>query len=131
MTMCAEGDVAGIIELLKAVEEDRDEDDLSPGELLRWKDPLEGEKNGLIVAIEREQQEVVWLLLWLASGIEEGVFPDEVLGAARGLEAERRLGGQGEDIRGLRDAEGRRAEDVAMGMSPVWAGLVNAGVLRV
>lgn len=129
--MCAEGDVSGIIELLKAVEEDRDEDDLSPGELLRYRDPLEGEKSGLHVAIEREQQEVVWLLLWLASELPESVFPDEVLGAARGLEAERSLGGRGEDIRALRDGEGRRGEDVARGMSPVWAGLVNAGVLSI
>src|SRR4051812_39229294 len=39
LTMCAEGDIGGIIELIKAIEEDSDEDDMSPMELLRYQDP--------------------------------------------------------------------------------------------
>lgn len=63
MTLCGEGDIGGIIELLKAIEEDSDEGDLSPSELLRFQDPLDGGKCGLHVAIEKSQMEVVWLLL--------------------------------------------------------------------
>jgi hypothetical protein len=62
--MYAEGDLAGIIELLKAIDEDSDEGDMTSAELLRYQDPLDGMKSGLHVAIEKSQQEVVWLLLW-------------------------------------------------------------------
>ena len=51
--MCAEGDVEGIVELLKAIEEDPDEGDMSPVELLRYQDPLDGNKTGLHVAMRR------------------------------------------------------------------------------
>ena len=64
MTMYAEGDIAGIIELLKGIEEDSDEDDMTSAELLRYQDPLDEMKTGLHVAIEKDQYEVVWLLLW-------------------------------------------------------------------
>jgi len=36
MTMCGEGDIAGIIKLVRAIEEDEDEDNMSTPELLRY-----------------------------------------------------------------------------------------------
>lgn len=130
MTMCAEGDITGIVELLNVIEEDRDEEDMSPAELLRFQDPLEGMKTGLHIAIERSQQEAVWLLLWLASAVPTNVFPDEVVQAARTMGSERHYAAQGADLRGVRDEQDRTAEDIASGMTPIWAGLLAAGVMR-
>ena len=130
MTMCGEGDVAGITELLKALGEDADGGDLSPGELLRWQDPLDGMKTGLHVAIERGQQEAVWLLLWLASGLQTQSFPGEVARAAEAMGSARETA-NGADIRGFRDEQERTAADVAESMGNMWAGLLMAGVLQV
>ena len=130
MTMCGEGDVAGIVELLKALEEDADEGDMSPGELLRWQDPLDGMKTGLHVAIERGQQEAVWLLLWLASGLQTQSFPVEVAQAAEAMDSERETA-NGADIRGLRDGQEQTAADVARSMGSKWTGLLMEGVLQV
>ncbi|KAH6713042.1 hypothetical protein BKA61DRAFT_484022 [Leptodontidium sp. MPI-SDFR-AT-0119] len=129
MTMCGEGDVTGVVELLKALEEEPDEGDMSPAELLRFQDPLDGMKTGLHVAIERSQQEAVWLILWLASSLQTHAFPDEVAQAAESLEAGRETA-NGVDIRGLRDEQGRSGEDIAGGMGNIWAGLLAAGILR-
>jgi hypothetical protein len=129
MTMCGEGDVAGIIELLKALEEDADEGDMSPGQLLRWQDPLDGMKTGIHVAIERGQQEVVWLLLWFASGLQTQSFPSEVAQAAEAMGFTRQTA-NGADIRRLRDEQERTAADVAQSMGNAWTGLLMAGVLQ-
>ncbi|TVY75985.1 hypothetical protein LSUE1_G006449, partial [Lachnellula suecica] len=115
LTMCSEGDVAGIIELLMAIEEDRDEEDMSPAELLRYQDPLEGMKTGLHMAVEKNQQEAVWLLLWLASSVPTNAFPEEVAQAAQEMGAGRETA-SGVDLRSLRDEQHRSAEDVARGM---------------
>ncbi|KAJ5041047.1 uncharacterized protein L3040_005604 [Drepanopeziza brunnea f. sp. 'multigermtubi'] len=131
MTMCGEGDVARVIELLTALQQDPEEGDMSPSELLRFQDPLDGMKTGLHVAIERSQQEAVWMLLWLASGLPSHVFPSEVVQAAESMEASRGTAEGGVDIRRLSDGEGRTGEDVAKGMGAEWAGLLGAGVLRV
>jgi hypothetical protein len=130
MTMCGEGDVAGIFELLKALGEDADEGDMSPGELLRWQDPLDDMKTGLHVAIERGQQEAVWLLLWLASGLQTQLFPVEVAQAAEAMDSERQTA-NGADIRSLRDEQEKTAADVARSMGTMWTGLLMAGVLQV
>jgi hypothetical protein len=129
LTMCAEGDVGGIVELLKAFEEDSDEGDMSPAELLRYQDPLDGNKTGLHVAIEKNQQETVWLLLWLASEFPSSAFPDEVSRAAHVIGAGRETA-RGPDLRGLRDERGRSAEDVAGTMGSTWAALLARGVLK-
>lgn len=130
MTMCAEGDVGGIVELLQAIEEDSDEGDMSPSEILRFQDPLDEGKSGLHVAIERSQQEVVWLLLWLASGIQTQAFPGEVSQVAETLGAGREASTGGADIRSLADEMGRKPADVAAGMGNTWTPLLQAGVLQ-
>ena len=128
--MCAEGDVGGIMELLQAIEEDSDEGEMSPSEILRFQDPLDEGKSGLHVAIERSQQEVVWLLLWLASGIQTQTFPEEVSQVAETLGAGRQTAGEGADIRSLADELGRKPADVAASMGNTWASLLQAGVLQ-
>lgn len=129
LTMCAEGDVGGIVELLNALEEDPDEGDMLPAELLRYQDPLDGNKTGLHVAIEKNQLEAVWLLLWLASEYPTSAFPEEVSRAAQVMGAGRETA-RGPEIRALRDEQGRNAEDVAGSMGNTWASLLGAGVLK-
>jgi hypothetical protein len=130
MTMCAEGDTSGIIELLRDTEENQDDESMPPGEILRFQDPLDGMKTGLHVAIERQQQEAVWLLLWLTSGLPTQVFPQEVSQAAEVMRAGRDTA-TGVDIRSLRDEQDMTAEEVAGSMGNTWAPLLVAGVLRV
>lgn len=128
LTMCGEGDIAGIVELLKAIEEDSDEGDMSPAELLRYQDSLDGMKTGLHIAIEKSQQEALWLLLWLASTLPSSEFPEEVINAAEAMGAGRDTV-TGADIRGLRDTDERTARDLAESMGVAWSGLLQAGVL--
>ena len=127
--MCAEGDVAGIVELLQAIEEDSDEGDLSPAELLRYQDPLDSMKSGLHLAIEKSQQEAVWALLWLASDIPTSAFPEEVTRDAQVMGSGRQFT-QGPDIRGLQDSNGYAAAEVATRMGGTWAALLGAGFLQ-
>ena len=128
--MCAEGDVSGITELLNDVEEQEDEEGMSAGEILRWQDPLDGMKTGLHIALLRAQQEVVWLLLWLASDLTTQAFPQEVSQMAQVMGADRGAT-RGVDIRSLVDEQGRTAEDVARSAGNTWAQLLGGGVLRV
>lgn len=130
LTMCGEGDVAGIIELLKAIEEDSDEGDMTPSALLRYQDPLDDMKTGLHVAIEKLQLEAFWLLLWLASTLSNAEFPEEVVRAAESMGAGRETVLGEADIRSLRDASGRSAEDLAGSMGLSWSGLLQAGILK-
>jgi hypothetical protein len=128
MTMCAEGDVAGIVELLKAIEEDHDDEDMSPAHLVRYQDPLDGMIIGLHVAVEKNQQEVLWLLLWLASDIPTSAFPQEVIHLTETMGAER-YPNTGTDIRRLKDEQERTAEDIASGM-PNWANSLAGRIMR-
>lgn len=129
MTLCAEGDIGGIIELIQAIEEDSDEGDLSPSELLRFEDPLDGGKCALHVAVEKSQMEVVWLLLWLASAVPTQAFPREFQEAASSMSVGRETA-EGVDIRGLRDENHRTANEIARGLGNPWTALVQAGVLE-
>ena len=130
MTLCAEGDIGGIIELLKAIEEDSDEGDLSPGELLRFQDPLDNGKCGLHVAIQKNQLEVVWLMLWLASGVSTQDFPREFQQAAASMEVGRETA-NGPDVRGFRDEDHQNAMELARGMGDTWTSLLQTGVLAI
>ncbi|KAH8596389.1 hypothetical protein B0O99DRAFT_114927 [Bisporella sp. PMI_857] len=128
LTMCAEGDGAGIVELLQAIEEDSDEGDMSPSDILRYQDPLDSMKTGLHVAVEKQQKEIVWVLLWLGADIPEHAFPEEVIQAAQTMNAGRNAT-QGPDIRKFQDGQGRTAGDIALNMGDTWTSLLGAGFL--
>jgi hypothetical protein len=127
--VCAEGDVSGIVQMLKDLEDNEDEGEMSSGEILRYQDPLDGMKTGLIVAVLKGQQEVVWLLLWLASGLHTQAFPEEVSQAAQVMGADRATA-SGVDIRTLSDEQSRTAEDLAWSMGDTWGALLGEGLLR-
>ncbi|EDN94717.1 hypothetical protein SS1G_10591 [Sclerotinia sclerotiorum 1980 UF-70] len=110
--MCAEGDIFGINDLLSAVDDDEDGEGISAKPILRYQDPLDGMKSGLHVAVEKGQEEVIWLLLWLASTLSTNIFPEQISQMAEAMGVERDTA-DGKDIRNLRDAEGRLASDLA------------------
>jgi hypothetical protein len=123
--MCAEGDIAGIIDLLR----DASDEGADVGSLVRYQDPLAGMKSGLHLAVENQQEEIVWTLLWLSSTVSTDVFPPMVRQTAEGVGLGRlNVDGDG-DVRGLRDSQGRVAETVAQQRPGTLAALLDAGVL--
>lgn len=123
--MATEGDVYGAVELLHAAEE---EDPESLPSLVLYRDPLAESRSALHLAVEASQEGFVWLLLWIASVIPEGAFPDELRALAEAVGLERMQVEGAEDVRGLRDENGDTAEALAQ-KTGVFAHLREAGVL--
>lgn len=125
--MCSEGDVAGIVELLRDIHDEVD--DL--GAFIRYQDPLAEMRSGLHLAIEKKQEEAVWLLLWLVSTIPDDGFPSPARHAAESLGVGRLQVTAEGDIRGLKDGQGRSAADLAQQIQGPWIALLQAGVLSI
>lgn len=127
-TMCGEGDVLGAVELLS--------DAAAEGEnvaaILLYRDSLARGRTALHVALEKGQEDAVWLLLFLGSPrLSLDNFPQQALDAAQGMGLDRMPDrGAGEDVRAARDDDGRTPEDYARALPNLWDRLVNAGVLR-
>ncbi|KXJ91095.1 hypothetical protein Micbo1qcDRAFT_234322 [Microdochium bolleyi] len=129
--MCGEGDVGGIVELLRDADQSAsDEDGLTAAQLMRYQDPLNGNQSGLHIAVQKGQDEVVWALLWLASSLSSHTIPELVSQSAQAMGLERPQVTHSEDIRSLQDSQGRTAEDIAAQMGGVWTTLVESGVLH-
>ncbi|KAI1092564.1 hypothetical protein F5B19DRAFT_194982 [Rostrohypoxylon terebratum] len=134
--MCSAGDINNIIEVLRDAERTRAEQTegyeraLSAAQIIRYQDSLEDSKSGLHLAIEKEQEEVVWLLLWMASTLSTESFPELVVQAAQTMGIERPSVLKSEDIRTLKDNQGRTAEVVAAQMGGFWTALLQSGALR-
>jgi len=133
LTMCAEGDVVGIVGVVHAAMDDEEMDDgepqLSPEALVRYQDPLNQMKSGLHIATEKGQQEVFWLLLFLASRLPTEAFPREVLQSAEQAGLQRFEHGTAEqDIRELRDENGETAEVYASRVGGGWAEVIQGGI---
>jgi hypothetical protein len=149
---CREGDHKAIVDLLNSDDEsDSDDDEMevemdagsrrenpmrgtskSAAEILRYQDPLGGMQSGLHAAAANGHREVAWLLLLLASNLSQTEFPPLVFqeAAAMGVMREEQEGLT--DIRSLRDASGRSAEDVAVQEGGVvWNGWIGHGRLAV
>ena len=104
----------------------------TPAEILRYQDPLGGMQSGLHAAAANGHREVAWLLLLLASDLSQAEFPPLVFqeAAAMGIMREDQDGLA--DIRSLKDAAGRSAEDVAAQEGGVvWNGWIGNGRLTV
>ncbi|KAF2174193.1 hypothetical protein M409DRAFT_62309 [Zasmidium cellare ATCC 36951] len=139
LEFCREGDHRAIAELLKSCGEDDDEEDedmddgpsKSADEVLRYQDPIGDMQSGLHAAAANGHREVAWMLLLLASNYSELEFPALVFQEAATLGVMREEQDDKVDIRSLRDAHGRTAEDVAREAGVVWNGWVGNGRLAI
>ncbi|EKG21167.1 hypothetical protein MPH_01523 [Macrophomina phaseolina MS6] len=115
-------------------DESDDEDAMQDGQqidILRYQDTLGEMQSGLHAAVQGGSEEIVWLLLLLASKLDYSQFPQEVFEAAKRFGVEREDQSGKEDIRTLRDAQGRTAEALAAELGGVWAGWPGTGRLGV
>lgn len=144
LEFCREGDHKAIVDLLNSGEDGDSDEEMddgenplsgpskSPAEILRYQDPLGGMQSGLHAAAANGHREVAWLLLLLASELPQMEFPPLVFqeAAAMGIMREEQEGLT--DIRSLRDANGRSAEDVAVQEGGVvWNGWIGNGRLSI
>lgn len=143
LEFCREGDHRAIVDLLKSCTEQPDADDIdvdemydaadapskSPNEVLRYQDPIGEMASGLHAAAANGHREVAWLLLLLASEYPELEFPALVFQEAAALGVMREDQEGKVDIRSLRDAHGRTAEDVAREVGVIWNGWIGNGRL--
>lgn len=125
LEFCREGDVMAVVNML---EPDEDEDE-EPIDVLRYQDSLGDMYSGLHAAVQGGSKEVAWLLLLLASRMPYDQFPKVVLQQAQGAGIERGNVDNQVDIRSMRDAEGRTAEQLAAQMGPIWADWLGTGRL--
>jgi hypothetical protein len=129
--MCSEGDVDGIVELLRDVDQGNGEEPaLSTAQLIRYQDPLANMKSGLHLAIEQGMEEVVWLLLWIASPLRTDAFPRPLREIAHAVGLERQVTPPVDDVRALKDDQGRTAEAIAAERERPWITLLQANVLH-
>ncbi|KAM0414740.1 hypothetical protein ACHAPD_005923 [Fusarium lateritium] len=123
--MCAEGDIGGIVELLR----DASDDIKDMASFVTYQDPLADMKSGLHLAIECKQEETLWLLLWLCSTIPASSFPVNARSVAEALDVGRLSVSSEKDIRGLRDSHGRTAADIAQQQQGQWGSILQTGLL--
>ncbi|KAI2606507.1 uncharacterized protein GGS25DRAFT_393967 [Hypoxylon fragiforme] len=129
--MCSEGDVGGIVELLSDAEQaEEDEPTMNPAQVIRYQDPLGDSKSGLHLAVEKGQEEVAWLLLWIASTLPSDAFPRPAVQAAEAMGIQRPSSLASEDIRALADNQGRTAEAIAAQMGGLWSAMLESGALH-
>ncbi|XDG04301.1 hypothetical protein ABKA04_003916 [Annulohypoxylon sp. FPYF3050] len=134
--LCGDGDIDNILEILRDAEGSQaermegNELKLSAAQIIRYQDPFEDSKSGLHMAVEKGQEEVVWLLLWMASTLPTESFPGPAVQAARAMGIERPSMLNSEDIRTLKDNQGRTAEAVAAQMGGLWTAILQSGALR-
>ncbi|KAJ4408513.1 hypothetical protein N0V91_003164 [Didymella pomorum] len=145
LEFCREGDYKAIIGMLQddeVEEDDEDEDeemiddgqpqkDVGIDRLLRYQDPIGEMQSGLHAAVQAQSREVAWLLLLLASNLDLMEFPPLVFQEAASMGIMRGLTEDKEDIRSLRDANGKSAEDYANEIGGVWNGWTGNGRLAI
>ena len=151
LEFCRAGDHRAVVDLLKTCSEQPGEEDgdvdamdddgddegagAGPGktadEILRYQDPIDEMQSGLHAAVASGNREVAWLLLLLASTVPELDFPALVFQEAAALGVMREDQTAKVDIRSLKDAQGRTAEDVAKEAGVLWNGWIGNGRLAI
>ena len=126
----------------EVADEDEDEDEamadsdqsgkeLGIDKLLRYQDPIGDMQSGLHAAVQAQSREVAWLLLLLASNLNLMEFPPLVFQEAEAMGIMRGLTEDKVDIRSLKDANGKTAEDLAAAIGGVWIGWTGNGRLAI
>ena len=133
MQYCGEGDILSIISLLGDEENGASESEpsMSTDEILRYQDPLNGNKSALHVAVFESQETVAWLLLYLASSLSMSIFPPQVIeeASAHGLVRDEGMIRK-VDIRQLKDVDGETSEQKAQVVGGVWRAWIAKGLLK-
>lgn len=144
LEFCREGDYKAIVGMLQDDEVDEDDEDeemvdtdetgnkeVGIDRMLRYQDPIGDMQTGLHAAVQAQSREAAWLLLLLASNYPLLEFPPEVFQEAEAMGIMRGLTEDKVDIRSLRDASGRTAEDIAKEVGGVWVGWTGNGRLAI
>ncbi len=121
LEFCREGDVMALVGLLQDDSDDEGEDvergqsgqAMRQIDVLRYQDPMGEMQSGLHAAVASGSREVAWLLLLLASELSMDQFPPQALQEASAMGFSRTNSTGKIDIRSLRDARGRSAEQLA------------------
>ena len=98
-------------------------------DILRYQDPIGEMQSGLHAAVEAKSREVAYLLLLLASNIDLQQFPAAVFQEAAALQIMRGDVEGKPDIRGLRDAQGQTAEELAVKVGGPWSDWIGKALL--
>lgn len=128
LEFCREGDVQAIVGMLRPDSDDEDEEDNSV-DFLWYQDPIGDMQSGLHAAVVGGSREVAWLLLLMASNLDLMQFPPEVFQEASALGIMRGDMDGKTDIRSMKDAQGRSAEELANEVGGVWHGWAGTGRL--
>ncbi|KAI9877390.1 MAG: hypothetical protein M1830_004040 [Pleopsidium flavum] len=135
LEFCREGDVEAIVNLLEDEDEDGDDDgeqlQTKDIDILRYQDAMGGMSSGLHLAVQAQNLEIVWMLLMLASNLDLKQFPSEAHQAAHRLGIMRKDQAGKMDIRFLRDAEGRKAEQLAASIGGIWNDWIRSALFTV
>lgn len=130
LEFCREGDVQAIFGMLQPDSDDEDEE-VQSTEFLWYQDPIGDMQSGLHAAVAGGSREVAWLLLLMASNLDLMQFPPEVFQEASALGIMRGEMAGKTDIRSMRDAQGRTAEELAEEIDGVWRGWAGTGRLAI
>ncbi|KAF2115308.1 hypothetical protein BDV96DRAFT_599668 [Lophiotrema nucula] len=141
LEFCREGDFKAIVAMLQDDEDDEEEEGveedglqhrkIGPEELLRYQDAIGEMQSGLHAAVQGGSREVAWLLLLLASKLDLQEFPAIIFQEAASLGVMRPDMEGKSDIRSLKDANGKTADDLAREIGGVWNGWPGSGRLSV
>ena len=124
---CREGDLEATLGVLQ---DDEDEDDLAT-DILRYQDQLNDMQSTLHAAMMGGNQDVAWLLLYLASDLPLDQFPADLIAQAQAIGLERGDTVGKPDVRSLKDLQGRNAQDIATAVGSPWSAWVDTGRLVV
>lgn len=90
-------------------------------EFLRYQDPLGRMHSALHAAIMNNNKFVAWHLLWLASSLDDSLFPADVVQRTQEKGISRGSVTSQTDIRSLINSEGMTATQLAKDKGELWA----------
>ena len=131
LEFCREGDVPAIVGMLQPDSDEEDDAEPHSIDFLWYQDPIGDMQSGLHAAVAGGSREVAWLLLLMASNLDQLAFPAEVYQEAATLGVMRGDMTGKTDIRSMRDSQGRTAEDLAQEVGGVWHGWAGTGRLAI
>lgn len=129
LDFCGKGDLEAMLGVLGDTEEEDGSEDLLAFDVVRYQDQLYDMKSTLHAAVASGNEQVVWVLLYLASDLPREQFPSELLQEAEAMGLPRTNGIGNVDIRSLKDKSGRTAQDLAREIGGPWTSWVGTGRL--